>query len=547
MTGYADSIRDNRTKHSQQLSESDLQLNILHNDLHMPAFKQAVENGSILAVSDGSFMPDTQIGAAAWVLEEPSTGTSIIGAMPTVGQKDLQNPCRSEITGIYFLLLHLFSLCKTHQITTGHINIHCDGLSAIQRLEYYRAGSFISGPNFDVVNAITALRDKIPLTIEFHHIKGHQDKGSAYNNLTRLAQLNVLVDHHAKAEAARQLQRNTHHYYESLPFSPCDVFIFTHSNKNQKLISSLTKVLKEHLTIDTSRTYWIKKHKMENWSRTIDWELRKKSLSNTPMHRQRWLSKYSTGFCGVGKMLRRYRWQDHTRCPRCNQDNESTQHILQCQGDGVQTLLREEITSLEKWMEEHKCHSELTQLICTRLGDLCRQTCTIYHPSNQLLQKAMNEQRHLGWFQFILGFWSRNFYNCQKEHMASQQSNKSPQLLLTKLQRRIWHIAWKAWEHRNNFLHEDNNSYHPEEIKLIKKEIEQEWGKGLEAIPQQYGQLFQGSMESLLKKKHTAKLKWLTTVWSLREAQRSDYFLTIPTIADPLTWYRYMRWKDNQT
>ena len=127
----------------------------------------------------------------------------------------------------------------------------------------------------------------------------------------------------------------------------------------------------------------------------------------------------------------------------------------------------------------------------------------------------------------------------------SNQSNKSPQLLLSKLQRCIWLIAWKSWEHRNKFLHEENKSYHPEEIKLIKKEIDQEWTTGLDKIPQQYAQLFSGKLEDILKKKHNAKLKLLTTAWSLQEAHATDCFLTTPTISDPLIRYRNLRWKEN--
>ena len=121
----------------------------------------------------------------------------------------------------------------------------------------------------------------------------------------------------------------------------------------------------------------------------------------------------------------------------------------------------------------------------------------------------------MGWFPFILGFWSKQFLQCQTDHMKDMQSEKSPILLLSKLQRQIWHIAWKAWEHRNTVLHEDQNSYHPEEIKLINNEIKQEWELGADAIPQQFPQLFGGTLEALMKKKHTAKLKWITTIWSL--------------------------------
>ena len=128
--------------------------------------------------------------------------------------------------------------------------------------------------------------------------------------------------------------------------------------------------------------------------------------------------------------------------------------------------------------------------------------------------------------------------------MHLHNDKRSTQLLLSRVQRRIWHIAWQAWEHRNTFLHEEQNSYHPEERKLINREVEQEWTKGLDTIPTLYAPLFSGTLEEKKRKKHAAKLKWLTTVWSLREATNPEYFNQTSTVTDPLTRYRYMRWRD---
>ena len=111
---------------------------------------------------------------------------------------------------------------------------------------------------------------------------------------------------------------------------------------------------------------------------------------------------------------------------------------------------------------------------------------------------------------------------------------KSPELLLSKIQ----NIAWKTWEHMNNVLHGEINSYHLAEIQLIDKEIRQTWSLGPETIPNQYAQIFSCTLDSIFKK-HTAKLKWLTTVWTLQEEQGQDL---LQNTVDPFTRYRYMRW-----
>ena len=75
LTGFLDSLQDNRSSHSNYISENDITLNILHNDLYIPSFKQALRDGTLLTVCDGTYLPNAKIGAAAWIVEETSSDT----------------------------------------------------------------------------------------------------------------------------------------------------------------------------------------------------------------------------------------------------------------------------------------------------------------------------------------------------------------------------------------------------------------------------------------------------------------------------------------
>ena len=81
------------------------------------------------------------------------------------------------------------------------------------------------------------------------------------------------------------------------------------------------------------------------------------------------------------------------------------------------------------------------------------------------------------------------------------------------------------------------NSYHPQETIAINKEIENEWNLGLNGLHSSHSGLFSGHLEAHLKTSHKNKLRWLITVWSLREAQTPDYFVTSHSVADPMTRY----------
>ena len=164
-------------------------------------------------------------------------------------------------------------------------------------------------------------------------------------------------------------------------------------------------------------------------------------------------------------MLVKYKYQSHDNCPRCSQPHKTTSHLLQCKGFGVDLLRNDEINKLKDWIETQNLHQEIQDIIIHFLQQWRNHKSPTFKPSNPILQAAMHEQRHICHLQFIEGFWSTKFNQCQTHHLKNINTTQSSQLLLSKVQRRIWKVAWSLWAHRNNFLHDRNKSFHPQEIK----------------------------------------------------------------------------------
>ena len=116
--------------------------------------------------------------------------------------------------------------------------------------------------------------------------------------------------------------------------------------------------------------------------------------------------------------------QTHSNCPRCGDDKETTDHVLQCQGEGVQDLWTAELQQLEEWMTKNHFHTEITTSIIDNLNQWRDQTESKYEPSNHLLQLALQEQKQIGWNTFLEGFWSKHFNECQKEHLQLINKNR---------------------------------------------------------------------------------------------------------------------------
>ena len=195
-------------------------------------------------------------------------------------------------------------------------------------------------------------------------------------------------------------------------------------------------------------------------------------------------------------------------------------------------------------MNKQNIHPEIQLIILQYLQSWRNQQQPKYNPSNPTLQSALQEQRHIGQLQFLEGFWSQKFHACQKCHLNNINSVQSSQLLLSKTQRRIWQIAWSLWEHRNNFLHDRNKSFHPKEINDIKLEIKYEWSKGIDELSNKYSTLFSKPLQHILELSHIDKLNWLVTVWTARELYNSAYLFENTASVDPLTRQRYLKWKE---
>ena len=81
---------------------------------------RAIESPSgMLCISDGSFKNSS--GTACFTLLGPTKKGSIIGPMAVPGEKKAQDPYRSELSGIYGIVVMVHLLCKVHKIQRGTI------------------------------------------------------------------------------------------------------------------------------------------------------------------------------------------------------------------------------------------------------------------------------------------------------------------------------------------------------------------------------------------------------------------------------------------
>ncbi len=333
---------------------------------------EAIQSNNLTIVSDGSYMKDERIGTAGWIAETKDGTFQVRGALISPGPAEVQGSHRSELTGLLGGITAINNICIKHNVRKGTIAIGCDGEGAIiavtQQFDIIKS----SRKHFDLISAIKNTISSSTIDWQFQHIKGHQDDIREYEDLTRLEQLNVQADQLAKDKMTALLsldiaERDRYRPYH-LPNETCSVIWRNPQGQDIKICSHLHKSLTFNITQSRLRQHWKKKHKFSPYAeRTLDWEVIHRSHKNTSPIFHQWLSKWITGFCGVGVMMQMWKFQNHSRCPRCNTEKEDTSHVLRCpQPDAVQ-LWHDELRKLDDWMTENKAHPDLQQSIINNL------------------------------------------------------------------------------------------------------------------------------------------------------------------------------------
>lgn len=94
---------------------------------------QDFNTGQTVAVSDGSFFPETGASAAAWIIESKCQTQWIRGSLLTPGPIQDFSAYRSELTGLLAISVTLKILASCTR-SPKHTIIGCDGKAALQVL-----------------------------------------------------------------------------------------------------------------------------------------------------------------------------------------------------------------------------------------------------------------------------------------------------------------------------------------------------------------------------------------------------------------------------
>ena len=249
----------------------------------------------------------------------------------------------------------------------------------------------------------------------------------------------------------------------------------------------------------------------------VDWDAQGQALTQSARSRRHWVVKHSSGFCGVGHMMRKWKEWDTATCPRCNDPDETTSHVWTCSGGGADGRWEKSLADLWDWMTEQETAPELRDAICDYLRSWRDKSQVLAGHQCDFpgLQQAVHNQATIGWQAFFEGYLACDWAATQHTYYEWAGSRRTGRRWATEILKKLWNIAWDLWEHRNGYVHTDLQP--AKKIEQMEKAVRQEFHLGSATLAVGDQPLFSKTIDQLLKSPYEAQQAWVDLVQAARQ------------------------------
>ncbi len=341
---------------------------------------EATEDGTLIAVTDGSYMKDLypNIHSAALVLECTNGRGRLWFSFPEASE--MACSYRGKLVGLMAIHLILLSMNKVQPNLKGTVHIFSDVLGALNKVKDLPPSQIPSSwAHSDVLKNTLVNCAELSFTRLYSHVRAHQDDKTVYQDRSRPSQLNCSMDFNAKRVLLDTQPMNKPRQH-AFPLEPVCAF------------AGPTK-----LTADTGKHLWywahrslVKEHFYQldimysQQFELVDWEMVHWQLNSIPKLFQLWACKQIMRIAGTME------WDKTViqKCPSCMQEQDTCAHVLHCCHEGRVETLHYTIDLMVVWMKEVDMDPDLLDCIaeyayaqggrammeiCNGLGETCLQ------------------------------------------------------------------------------------------------------------------------------------------------------------------------------
>jgi hypothetical protein len=477
---------------------------------------QSILVGTAHGCCDGSYMPElsTELGAAAWIVEDPITNQAIHGTTQTTGEEQVVNAYRSELQGIHSILFMLTAVCTFFHITAGAITIGCDNLAGVDRSNDDWLKVNQTTKHADLVRAIRRLKASLPIKVRFVHVDGHQDRNQDVHSLPRLAQLNIAMDHRAKACLISLISSSA----PPLRDAPLRGEGWLCLVNGIKITSDPAPVIRKAVFGHRLQQHLQARNLLSPIAfQDVDWDAIELATAHFPPLYRLWMTKHVSGFFAIGKMMKHWGFWEHQKCPCCSHVSEDKVHLLTCPEVSCVARWEQSVQGLREWLQETDTAPDIQYCLVNALAAR-RVTQSFQTFGKGLAAPAAVAQDSIGWMHLTEGKISRQWRQVQSAYYHSTQSKRSASKWAMGLVTTLLSMTHAQWTHRNNILHaRDAQGLRIQEGQELDTAITLQFQSGLEGLHPNDYHLIERGRERVLHMTGPGKLSWLSSIRIARE------------------------------
>ena len=355
----------------------------------LPIIAQAIWDGHAILGTDGSVRHG--VATYAWVL---STTDLLIeadvkggGFLPPTARYADPYSKRPEAAALYAALKWLQQILTMYPDQNPHLNptptipIPMDNQSVLDDLktqpDHTTPTYHFLHPDYDIIQAIHTLIPQLPIKINLHHVKSHQDRNNPTSNLHPHAQINILADAHAN-DIHSMPPHTTGLFPTWVPNTKAALF-----HGNQQVTSKLPDYLRTAAHAPALREYLIDRSQTATgrdvaWTDdtfdTIAWSHLGQAIRPLAHGQKIQVSKLMNDLLPT---RRQQQTLDNTmdgRCFACSMLWEDMNHILCCNNDSRIQSRTAAIQTFRQHLVTQHTPDIMTTLICDSMSNWLQRT-----------------------------------------------------------------------------------------------------------------------------------------------------------------------------
>jgi hypothetical protein len=182
---------------------------VTHEEINMTWICEAMMNGSLLAVTDGSYDRDRakDVSGSGWILLCTVSRHTLQGSfykfLPKAGSY------RRELLGLMANHMLALAVARFFHIDCMSGKICCDNIMALNQARKVRQRVRVGIKHLDLHQTVRNPKCSTKMAFRYAHVRAHQDRIKPWLQLSLAEQLNMISDELANGAVAKYLSERT--------------------------------------------------------------------------------------------------------------------------------------------------------------------------------------------------------------------------------------------------------------------------------------------------------------------------------------------------